>query len=96
MPKTKTARQLDAEIAGALARPLYWEQAYAKAADLAVGDVILSGSVPPYTAYEVAAIEPAPRRRLRVVLVRLPDREHQRESLLRPGDTVAVPPRREA
>ena len=94
---TKSPAQLDAEIAEALAsrragaRPLYWEQRFAKAADLVVGDTILSGSVPPYTAYEVVRIEPAPRRRVRLLLVRLPDREYQRESILRPTDTVAVP-----
>jgi hypothetical protein len=93
----KSAAQLDAEIAEALsgrragARPLYWEQRYVEAGDLRVGDVVLSGSVPPYTAYEVTAIGPAPRRRLRLALVRLPDRDHQRKSTLRPGDTVAVP-----
>ena len=94
---TKSAAQLDAEIAEALAsrragtRPLYWEQRYAKAGDLAVGDTVLSGSVPPYTAYEVIRIEPAPRHRVRLLLVRLPDREYQRESILRSMDTVAVP-----
>lgn len=93
----KSAAQLDAEVAEALsrprtsARPLYWEQRYAKAGELRVGNAVLSGSVPPYTAYEVISIAPAPRRRLRLILVRLPDRDHQRESLLRPSDTVAVP-----
>ena len=93
----KTAAQLDAEIAKALAsrrmgaRVLHWDQRYMKAGALAIGDVVLSGSVPPYTAYEVAQIETAPRRRLRLVLVRLPDRNHQRESILRPTDMVAVP-----
>lgn len=96
-PQKKTSAQLDAEIAKALAsrrsgaRPLYWDQRHVKAADLVVGDVVLSGSVPPYTAYEVASIEPAPRRRIRLVLVRLPERDYQRESLFRPTDTVAVP-----
>ena len=93
----KTTSQLDTEIAEALAsrragvRPLYWDQRYAKAGDLAVGDTVLLGSVPPYTAYEVIRIEPAPRRRVRLLLARLPDREHPRESLLRSMDTVAVP-----
>lgn len=93
----KSPATLDAEIAQALAsrradaRPLYWEQRYVKAADLSVGAIVLSGSVPPYTAYEVTSIASAPRRRVRLVLVRLPDRDHQRESTLRPGDTVAVP-----
>ena len=95
--RKKIATRLDAEIAEALttrragARPLYWEQRYVRAADLSVGDAVLSGSVPPYTAYEVTRIAAAPRRRLRVVLERLPDRDHQRESVLRPADTVAVP-----
>lgn len=73
------------------ARPLHWEQRYTKAEDLAVGDVVLSGSLPPYTAYEVLQIESAPRRRLRFQLVRLPDREHQQQRIFRPADTIAVP-----
>ena len=89
--------QLDAEIAEVLASPrsgaraLHWEQRYTKAAELRVGDVILSGSLPPYTAHEVTQIEPAPRKRLRFQLVRLPDRERSSERLLRPTDTIAVP-----
>lgn len=96
-PRRKTPGQLDAEIAEAIAgrrsgaRALHWEQRYSKASALSIGDVILSGSVPPYTAYEVARIEPAPRRRLRLSLVRLPDRGHRRESVFRPEDVVAVP-----
>jgi len=95
--KKKSAAQLDAEIAEAIAsrrsgaRALHWEKRFTKAGDLVVGDVILSGSVPPYTAYEVLQIEPAPRRRIRLHLVRLPDREHHWQSVLRPADTVAVP-----
>ncbi len=94
---TRRAAQLDAEIAEALAsrrsgaRALHWEQRYTQAAQLRVGDTILSGSVPPYTAYEVVQIETAPRRRLRLQLLRLPDREHSSERLLRPTDTIAVP-----
>jgi hypothetical protein len=97
-PQKKTPAQLDAEIAEALAprsshatRTLFWDKSYAKVGDLVVGDVVLLGSVPPYTAHEVVGIEPAPRRRVRLHLERLPDRQHRSQSELRATATVGVP-----
>jgi hypothetical protein len=87
--------QLDAEIAEALTararRRSYWDKRFVRAEQLAVGDVILAGSVPPYTAHEVVRIEPAPRRRLSLHLVRLPDRDRAWTLNLRPSDSVGVP-----
>lgn len=68
----------------------YWKKRFTQADRLKVGDIVLTGSVPPFTAHEIVQIVEAPRRRIRIYLERLSDREHVWKIELRMKDTVGI------